>query len=58
MQMPYYQWKVWTLQEKNVIKRMGDYMGMLWLRTPGLGSHQWCLIYTISQDTAFTGPKS
>ena len=25
---------------------------------PGLGSHQWCLIYTISQDTDFIGPKS
>ena len=37
MQMPYYQWKLWTLEEKNVIKRMGDHMGMLWLRTPGLG---------------------
>ena len=37
MQMPTYQWKLWTLQEKHVIKRMGDYMGILWLRTPGLG---------------------
>ena len=37
MQMPYYQWKLWTLEEKNVIKRMGDFMGILWLRTPGLG---------------------
>ena len=45
--------------KKNMLLRGWEIIwGCCGSAPPGLESRHWCLMYTISQDTAFTGPKS